>query len=216
MYSQEEIDKIHVLYIHGFEGSGNGPSSQLLQKVLGDEYYVMAPKLDLLDFEWTIDKIKLFAFAADFIVASSFGCFYAMMIKDKNKILINPALPNDLVRNSLIDNADELNTKLDEFLKVPLSLQDKDETYFAFGLQDDLVNNKDWAKEYYSEARIFTCDMGHKLDKEGARLVLSIINFIKGGLKIQKNNADSKSLTDEQIMKVINEKREVLDWLADK
>lgn len=101
---------MNVMYVHGYGGSENGSSSQLVKKVL-NEYYddvkVFAPEIPLKT-KGVIKFINDFVKDnnIDLIIASSLGAFFTIGTYDVvPKIVINPALPENLV-NLGVDFAD--------------------------------------------------------------------------------------------------------------
>lgn len=104
---------LRILYVHGFEGSGNGNSSKLLKKIISEilqtDIKLIAPQFEnnLLKFKDNINKIKIYSNNVDIIISSSFGALETLVADIKiPRILINPALLpyTELSKIGLINN----------------------------------------------------------------------------------------------------------------
>ena len=95
------MDDLRILYVHGYMGHGNGPSSQLIRAELdkrGISYTLDAPELPVTDpakMKTILDGLTASG-SYDFAIGSSLGALYVMQLSGPDKILINPALPEDL------------------------------------------------------------------------------------------------------------------------
>ena len=92
-----------VVYIHGLGGSGNGTSAQNVKKALGEGFEFSANTYDLLKPEQAFERIQADVKAADYVVASSLGAFYAAsVICDRTMLLLNPCLePENAIKKIL-------------------------------------------------------------------------------------------------------------------
>lgn len=190
------MEKIKLLYVHGYLGHGNGSASQLIKTELdkrGIPYSLDAPDFPVtkpsLMREMLPDMIAGGHY--DYVIASSLGAFYTMQTFGPFRILINPAMPENFkaIRDS--EPADKNPQLTDEFIEKLQESADyffdvchDDEsvflTYLVYGNQDTIAGNEDFLKDYYhDESHIFHVDMEHKLDKTGAEKVCDIIEKIE-------------------------------------
>ena len=167
-----------ILFIHGFDGKTNGESYNILTKTFPNAEIVA---LDI-DFNDVDDLMQKYwdAGSFDYIIANSYGAFFAMQIQGNGKkILINPALPEDVARitngNYDITKSNKLK---DVFFNEMLDGEFVEETTFIFGINDELVNNKEFFKNtIYCNSKYYDFDMGHKLTEDCATHILNgIIN----------------------------------------
>lgn len=182
---------IKVLYVHGYLGSGNGHSSQLIRREFesqGIPVSIEAPQFSVTEPE-KMHEVLLKLIEEnnyDYVVASSLGAFYVMQIPGIKKILINIALPDNLRQIKARDPANNPNlTSLfldcieqakEQFFSGVFNDNIKHETFVIFGNRDDIAPNEVFLKQYFNDkSRIFYLDMGHKLDEIGARKVIEII-----------------------------------------
>ena len=201
------MEKIKLLYVHGYLGHGNGSASQLIKAELdkrGVQYSLDAP-----DFPVTKPSLmrkmltELIAGGKyDYVIASSLGAFYAMQTFGPFRILINPAMPENLkaIRDS--EPAEKNPQLTDEFIEKIQKTADyffdvcHDEesvflTYLVYGNQDAIAGNEDFFKHYYyDESHFFLVDMEHKLDKIGAEKVCDIIEKIETEQPMYENQLE--------------------------
>lgn len=188
---------IRILYVHGYEGHGDGHSSRLVMEALdslGVDYELDAPEFPVTEpaeMEARLSKL-INDGHYNVIVASSLGAFYTMRHSETFTILVNPALPENL--RDIRDADPEKHPKLtDEFLERLERAKDfffdhtfamfDDEhvfgTYFVFGDHDNIAGNETFFREYYHrEDHFFNVDMGHILEPAGAAKVAEIIQII--------------------------------------
>lgn len=182
---------IKILYVHGYLGSGNGHSSRLLRQEFisrGIPCILDAPDFPVtrpMETRTMIEKLieeKVY----DCIVASSLGAFYSMQIPSIKKILVNIALPENLMEikasdpdhnQGLSDDFfSEINREKDVFFSEIFDNDFRRQSYVVYGTRDSIAPNEGFLKKYYNdESRVFHIDMEHKLDEEGARKVFELI-----------------------------------------
>ena len=184
-------DPIKVLYVHGYLGSGNGHSSNLIRREFQSQG--ISVRLDAPQFSVT-EPEKMHATLLklieendyDYVVASSLGAFYVMQIPGIKKNLVNIALPDNLRRIKALDPEnnsnltpaflDSIEREKEHFFLETFDDSFKQETFVLYGNWDDIAHNEDFLSHYYDdESRIHHLDMGHKLDEIGARKVVDII-----------------------------------------
>ena len=190
-------EPIKILNVHGYLGSANGHSSELIRNEFasrGIPILLDAPGFSVTNSDETKEKIKRLIHKEnyDYIVASSLGAFYSMQIPGIKKILINIALPENLKRIRDLDT--EHNPELSEQFVAKISREKetffsevfdesyRQETYVIYGTRDEIAPNEEFFKQYYTEeSRVFHIDMEHKLDAEGAKKVFEIISMDSKG-----------------------------------
>ncbi len=182
---------IKVLYVHGYLGSGNGHSSQLIRREFesqGIPVSIEAPQFSVTEPE-KMHEVLLKLIEEnhyDYVVASSLGAFYVMQIPGIKKILVNIALPDNLRQIKAKDSVNNPNLtssfldcieqEKEHFFAGVFNDSFKHETFVIYGNRDDIAPNEDFFKQYYNnELMISYLDMGHKLDEIGARKVVEII-----------------------------------------
>lgn len=178
-----------VLYVHGFGGSGNGNSAQMIDKYLKETFpdkdiELIAPTIPYLDAKQSVKLIRDMSSEVDLVIASSLGAFYSSIASDGiDKILINPALPKSVKKiypEMSKEYADYLD-KIEQYLELMVDKDLQNETYFIFGTEDDVCNNKDYYKDLYFNVDAKTnhfleCKMGHKLDEAGLAPIGSLVS----------------------------------------
>jgi len=188
-----------ILYVHGYGGTQDGPTSQLIRSVrVNDE--VFAPQFDYKHPDIALSEIRhhINSYRPDVIIASSLGAFYLL---HKNcgihRVLINPALPKDLMK---IDN-DETFIKSLKALEDKLPEHSVEMVDFIFGLKDEIAPNSKYFIEKYlgnSEFRFNTSlNMGHELSEQYANGYFnSIMNIIEWEVRLFGSERD---FTNENI-----------------
>ena len=187
------MDKaIRILYVHGYLGSAHGHSSELIRREFetkGIPCILDAPGFDVTNPIKTKEKIKSLDEKNhyDYVVASSLGAFYTMQIPNIRRVLINIALPENLIQIRDRDpehNLDlssgffsELNRERDAFFSDVFNEDFRKQTYVIYGSRDQIAPNEGFFKQYYNDAsRIVHIDMDHKLDERGAKKVFELIS----------------------------------------
>lgn len=182
---------LRILYVHGYLGSAHGHSSELIRHEFdsrGIPHILDAPGFNVTNPIETKKRIISLIETKhyDYVVASSLGAFYTMQIPDIKKILINPALPENLMRIRDLDpnnNCDltseffyEIDREKDVFFSEFFNAEFRQNSYVIYGTRDMIAPNEDFLEQYYNdESRVFHVDMEHKLDEKGAYKVFQII-----------------------------------------
>ena len=172
---------LKILYVHGYLGHANGNASKLIKAELNRrniECELDAPPIPILHPKLAVDYIRAIDRDYDVIVASSMGAFYAMQEFGRLKILVNPALTKTLVKTGdRFDDAilKEMQKMEDDFFNIFKDYESIIETYLVFGTRDTLADNKNFFINHYSKSQIYDVDMEHRMDKNGARKVVDII-----------------------------------------
>jgi len=180
-----EVPKL-VLYVHGLNGHENGSASKLVKEALkekGIKAIVDAPRFRVTDPAKMQELLTKEIEAHDIVIASSLGAFYTMQQKGKPKILINPALPENIEKLNDKGVTPELLQELEsQKAQFFANLDDdvKAETTFIFGDQDTLAPNSQFFESQYQQPdKAFHVDMGHKVDEIGAAKVAEIVAGLK-------------------------------------
>ena len=184
-------EDIKILYVHGYLGSGNGHSSELIRKEFdsrGIPVVLDAPDFPVIKPEETKDKIRdlIEKSRYDCIVASSLGAFYSMQIPGIKKILVNTAMPENLKKIRDLDPEQNpglssefistLEKEKENFFSEVFNEEYKKETYLIYGTRDIIAPNEEFLKLYYNdESRVFHIDMEHKMDEQGSKKVFELI-----------------------------------------
>ena len=104
-----------ILYVHGFNGSPNGTTGTFIKNFFKDAI-IIAPELDLLDYDNTISKLKniIKDNTITIVVGHSLGAFYTLALNTDEafKIVINPCLYPSVEIPQLCLLADEWREKL--------------------------------------------------------------------------------------------------------
>lgn len=182
---------IQILYVHGYLGTGYGHSWSLLCDELDLSkipYHLDAPDFPLTNTDKMKEKLnKLISRNHyDVIVASSLGAFYAMQIPDIPKIMINVALPDNLMRIKALcteqnqkltpDFLESIDNVKSEFFSKTFDADLRKQTFLIYGTEDKTAANEDILSKYYDDqSKVYHIEMGHKLDKNGARKVVELI-----------------------------------------
>lgn len=177
----------NILYVHGFGGNGEGSSAKLLKESLklnNIDANVIAPTFPYMNPNECVDMIKSMSKDVDLIVASSLGAFYSMQVLGKFKVLVNLAMPENLYKLDEDIGTEfmyDLNFQKDMFFTHYLDSEFRYETFLICGNQDTLATNKEIIEENFYKERIYSVNMGHKLDETGAQKVCELIKYIEEG-----------------------------------
>jgi len=178
---------IRILYVHGYLGSANGSSSQLLAKCLSVQNIdarVDAPSIPITEPDMVCGFLKEQSKNHDVIVASSMGAFYSLTLSNKPVIAINSASPDDL--RALGKSAPEINK---DFSESDFALLEKikeqiisgikdnaDNKYGIFGGEDTVATHNKWVRDALPAQNVFDVPgMEHKADEAGMNKVVEVI-----------------------------------------
>ena len=176
---------LKILYVHGYGGSANGSTSQLIAKYRASDS-VYAPAIDYRNPEKSVKEIAEYvrSYNPDVIMASSLGGYYVLQLNvGIPRLVINPALPKDLEK---IDNDSEFINALESQLD---RLEDKsrDMVYVFCGDNDDVAPNCKYFMKRYANNAAYVVehgDMGHNVSEECMKNEInSMLNRIEFGLK---------------------------------
>jgi len=186
---------LKLLYVHGYLGHGNGSASRLLKAELdkrGISYSLDAPDFPVTKPELMSEQLqkRMTEGNYDYVIASSLGAFYTLQTFGPMRILVNPALPENLraIRDAAPEEnpelTDELLEKLQEGVDYFFRYCHDDEsvflTYFVYGTRDTIAGNEAFFSRYYRvKSHIFHVDMEHRLDPAGAEQVCDILEKLE-------------------------------------
>lgn len=180
---------MQVVYLHGFQSSGQSTTAQRLRRTLS-KHEVISPDIPLQP-EVAITELKRLASTLKpdaVIVGTSMGGLFAQLFRGFRRILINPSFHTSVhmrekigqrlpfhnprtdglkdfeVTEKLVKKYEKLESKqFDPKFGIIGKNPDRPELVSAFfGTQDNVVNCKDEYLEYYSDATDF--EGGHRLD----------------------------------------------------
>lgn len=170
-----------ILYVHGLLGKANGNSSRMIRKELENrnlDFEVIAPEIIFDSVKSARRQILKYAADCDLIIASSLGAFCTMLTSGDKKILINPAMPENIEDNNLMDDENfisEMYKYRDRFFEDWIDNEIRSETKVILGTEDVIAPNSKIIKDNFYSKNIYELDMEHRLSEEGAKLVVDII-----------------------------------------
>lgn len=166
--------EIKILYVHGFNGHPNGNSAKLLRKALKEnniKAIVDAPAIPFMEPEKAVKFINEQE-GYDLIVASSLGAFFALSNGEACKILVNVAMPKDILK--VDPNISK--SYIDSLYKIKENfLVHQEKTAFIFGYRDTIAQNEKYIKEHMFYRLLKEIDMDHHLDEVGVNEVCKTI-----------------------------------------
>ncbi len=207
------MSKLKILYVHGYMGKGNGSASRLLKDVCEKcslDFELDAPQFPVSDPDAMKKALSERIDKYDYIVASSLGAFYLLQTEAPRKILVNPALPENLRRikaNAPAENPDLTDAFIDRLerdfnagAEKFFSADAASKCDFIFGKNDDIAPNEAaYASRFPEPPRAIRVDMGHKLNADGAGAVcytIMISAFAEGMERfLKEHDAESEKET---------------------
>lgn len=183
---------MNILYVHGLGSSGNSETAVKLENIFV-QHKVFHPDIPL-DPNEAILFIKDFVLTNNInvIIGTSLGSFYSKFVDGPFKILINPALPGDIMqfipgkykyyskREDSIDTYfldknyyDKLNN-----LEAKFNYNNSEQSFIILGTNDSVCNNF----EYFNHANYpiyFIEDMGHRVNDSGIDCIITLLKTIE-------------------------------------
>ena len=180
-------NKLDVLYVHGYNGSGSGTTATSLSKLLNkDKFNFLSPDFSnrIADIEDNIHRINelISELHPEIVIGNSLGTFEVMNAKKgMYKILINPVFNpvTDLLKRDVFDDSIELvRDRIGELASnIEFDKEDIDVTYGFFGSKDDRVNCQAKFECILGAKNLTVIDgAGHKLTEEEMQAVVNLIN----------------------------------------
>ena len=149
-----------ILYIHGFNGSPNGTTGTFIKNFFKDAI-IIAPELDLLDYDNTISKLKdiIKDNTITIVVGHSLGAFYTLALNTDEafKIVINPCLYPSIEIPKLCPLANEWIEKIstaEKILYTHITGLIRQTTFASFSDNDELFSYKTVFDEIYGASGI--------------------------------------------------------------
>ena len=149
-----------ILYVHGFNGSPNGTTGTFIKNFFKDAI-IIAPELDLLDYDNTISKLKdiIKDNTITIVVGHSLGAFYTLALNTDEafKIVINPCLYPSVELPKLCPLADEWIEKIstaEKILYTHITGLIRQTTFAIFSNNDELFSYKTVLDEIYGASGI--------------------------------------------------------------
>lgn len=171
-----------ILYVHGYGGTADGASSKLIKKMFSDagiDVEIDAPSFPLDNPRACVELISKRSIGKDLVIGSSFGALMCMFLAGPRKLLINPAIPDD-IRKLNVDYSEDtlksLDADLNKLLNDYVDVEFKNSTYFIFGKTDVVAKNKSLIEKFYYADNIFELDMGHSMVESVAKDFIDVFN----------------------------------------
>ena len=166
-------NKFNILYVHGYNGSGNGETALTLQKLLDPQKFnLIRPNFSniIADIEENIRKINeiIDKYSPEIIIGNSLGTFEVMNAKSgPYRVLINPvfnpvtdSLKPEIFDDSFPDISDRISELADS---LELGNGDDGKIYAFFGELDDVVNCQAQFEKMFGEHNMTVFSkVGHK------------------------------------------------------
>lgn len=170
-----------IIYLHGYNSSGN--TGRTIQRLLGDQFNVLAPKLSVDANEAVGIARKLLAEHPDAIVlGTSLGGFVTLNVYAPVRIAINPTLrPSESLPK--IGCATELAATYKFYEDEMRSLVDdkiKGTTFGFFGTKDEVINFRaEFEKMYFSGHTLSIPGGEHRIkEEELKKYVFPLVNLL--------------------------------------
>lgn len=183
---------MNILYVHGLGSSGNSKTALSLENIF-TQHKVFHPDIPL-DPNEAILFIKDFVLTNNInvIIGTSLGSFYSKFVDGPFKILINPALPDDIMQfipgkykyySKREDSIDTYSLDKDYYnklndLEAKFNYNDSKQSFIILGTKDNICNNF----EYFNHANYtiyFIEDMGHRVNDSGIDCIITLLKNIE-------------------------------------
>ena len=149
-----------VVYIHGFNGSPNGTTGTFIKSFF-DDARVIAPELDLLQYDNTVSKLQgsIKDGGITIVVGHSLGAFYTLALHTDAvfKIVINPCLYPSVEIPKLCPLAGEWIEKIrtkEKMVYTHITGRIRQTTFAIFSDNDELFSYKTIFDEMYGASGI--------------------------------------------------------------
>ena len=182
-------NKINVLYVHGYNGSGSGETATTIKRFLNPERYnFISPDFSnrVADIEENIRQINeiIDKDKPHIIIGNSLGTFEVMNANSgMYRVLINPVFNpvTDSLQPEIFDETfDDISDRISE-LANNLEFDDEDKriSYGFFGADDDVVSCQEQFEKIFgaNNMTVFP-DVGHKLFESQLKVVVDKIDWM--------------------------------------
>lgn len=185
-------NRINVLYVHGYNGSGSGETATTIKRLLNpDKYNFISPNFsnNVSDIEANIRRINdiIDKDSPNIIIGNSLGTFEVMnAASGMYRVLINPvfnpvtdSLQPEIFDESFVAMSDRITELANSF---EFGEEDKRMTYGFFGAEDDVVSCQAQFEEIFgaNNMTVFP-DVGHKLFEPQLQVVVDKIDWMLNG-----------------------------------
>ena len=188
-------NKINVLYVHGYNGSGSGDTATTIKRLLNaDRYNYISPQFSnrVGDIEQNIQQINeiIEKDKPGVIIGNSLGTFEVMNAKSgMYRILINPVFNpvTDSLQPEIFDESfAAISHRISEMANsFNFDDETKRMTYGFFGAVDDVVSCQAQFKDAYGADNITVFPgVGHRLFEPQLKVVVERIDWMFDRLNI--------------------------------
>ena len=182
-------DKINILYVHGYSGSGSGDTATTIKGLLNpNKYNFISPNFSntVADIEENIRKINeiIDKERPAIIIGNSLGTFEVMHSEAlMYRVLINPvfnpvtdSLQPEIFDETFVDMSDRISELANSLV---IDEKEKRMTYGFFGAEDDVVNCQAQFEELFGadQMTVFS-GVGHKLFEPQLKVVVDKIDWV--------------------------------------
>ena len=182
-------NRVNVLYVHGYMGSGSGDTATTIKKLLNaDKFNFISPQFSnkVADIEKNIQQINdiIEKDKPAIIIGNSLGTFEVMNAKSgMYRILINPVFNpvTDSLQPVIFDESfAAISDRISELANsFDFSDEDKRMTYGFFGAEDDVVSCQRQFKDVFGADNITVFQrVGHKLFESQLKVVVDRIEWM--------------------------------------
>ena len=190
-------NKINVLYVHGYMGSGSGDTATTIKRLLNaDRYNYISPQLSnrVGDIEQNIQQINdiIEKDKPGVVIGNSLGTFEVMNTKSgMYRILINPVFNpvSDSLHPEIFDESFAAISHRISELANSFNFDDETKlmTYGFFGADDDVVSCQSQFKDAFGADNITVFPgVGHRLFEPQLKVVVERIDWMYDRLVIDK------------------------------
>ena len=188
-------NKINVLYVHGYNGSGSGDTATTIKRLLNaDRYNYISPQFSnrVGDIEQNIQQINdiIEKDKPGVVIGNSLGTFEVMNTKSgMYRILINPVFNpvTDSLQPEIFDESFAAISHRISELANSFNFDDETKrmTYGFFGADDDMVSCQAQFKDAFGGDNITVFPgVGHRLFEPQLKVVVERIDWMFDRLNI--------------------------------
>lgn len=182
-------NKINVLYVHGYNGSGSGDTATTIKRLLNaDRYNYISPQFSnrVGDIEQNIQQINdiIEKDKPSVVIGNSLGTFEVMNTKSgMYRILINPVFNpvTDSLQPEIFDESfAAISHRISEMANsFNFDDETKHMTYGFFGADDDVVSCQAQFKDAFGADNITVfLGVGHRLFEPQLKVVVERIDWM--------------------------------------
>lgn len=165
-----------ILYVHGYNGSPEGHSCNLLRSFLPEGWTIEGIDYDQNDCAVAIKQIRNYIseHGINLVIGSSLGGFITLQLGGVSRMIINPCLKPSLELPKL-GASEALANTYKPYEDIYLDLEERMLVTAFFADNDELFGEK-YLHEFERPGRnIFRIHSGHHISEDGAKTVISCI-----------------------------------------